>query len=681
MHIRRKIQRSEKRGRSSFSISLSLGLIVLLFLLAPSPAAAWDNLYDTGSSHWRMLEQVIDQVPLPFVDQGNEDSIYALLLNGSVYEGSHYIRRSPAVGCDYWLQAVGSNSGTTHLEYWWQSALCYYRAGDHETAYTMLGRMVHLIQEMGAPPHAYYVMHGESILDQDPFEILSAISALNYSYYKEPSDDVDYPGKNILNEDRHYDDSDAEWQLDHGVLDWTYVTKTNMQVPAPQQIIVDISIEGCGLPDLVYLGAVYEKIDGAQGSQMFGPFSPRCTGWTRWTLDSDTFAPNGDLVFYYLRLEDCCTWWTGQLRVFVARTNDIIFDNEIQKPTLRHPWEYYDWLRQWTLWTTQAPYWREYNSMSHEPARLDFDITWGTAPNNERALLSLQWLVTTEVTRWVLQDAYERFADTSYSLEESAGAGLRVVLYDDVNYNSSPGGNDPAFTFSQSIVCEPYTDDPCSAFIPLISTPADQSPVLDGDFQVASSDDHAILSSDTLGFMADRISSMDVRNARVTLFARPGLDKAGAHWVYIRDTGDLEDFQDMAKSIKIESPAIDELSGHVWLDINSNGYYDAGDTLLTDVRISLRYDANLVGVFEEMPGSPAYTNADGEYSFGNLYAGEYEILVDPTTLPKYIAPVFDLDGVDTPNFAAVTLVDTQNLTNVDFGYGEQLLLFLPFLAR
>jgi hypothetical protein len=95
---------------------------------------------------------------------------------------------------------------------------------------------------------------------------------------------------------------------------------------------------------------------------------------------------------------------------------------------------------------TRAPYYPAYNSMSHAHTGLDFSITWISAPNTERALLALQWDVTSHALRWFLQEAYAAFANPDYSVDEALGSGYRVVLFDDTEYNSSPYAGSPEYT-------------------------------------------------------------------------------------------------------------------------------------------------------------------------------------------------------------------------------------------
>jgi len=76
-------------------------------------SAGLDNLTSSGSSHWRMLEQVIDQVPLPARPGTRRISIPAverLSLRRAHYSGG------AATGCDYWKQAPEQPGSTTR--YW-----------------------------------------------------------------------------------------------------------------------------------------------------------------------------------------------------------------------------------------------------------------------------------------------------------------------------------------------------------------------------------------------------------------------------------------------------------------------------------------------------------------------------------------------------------------------------------
>ncbi len=103
----------------------------------------------------------------------------------------------------------------------------------------------------------------------------------------------------------------------------------------------------------------------------------------------------------------------------------------------------------------------------------------------------------------------------------------------------------------------------------------------------------------------------------------------------------------------------------VWYDENGDGVVDASETLLENVEVTLSYTDPVSGAtFTET----VLTGPNGEYSFDNLPAGDYEVSVDPTTLPEGYGPTADVDGIETPNTASVPLGDGETRVDVDFGY-------------
>ncbi len=74
--------------------------------------------------------------------------------------------------------------------------------------------------------------------------------------------------------------------------------------------------------------------------------------------------------------------------------------------------------------------------------------------------------------------------------------------------------------------------------------------------------------------MDSLVSSLEIRRAKVTLYANPAL--SGAHRTYCIDTPDLGDYSDWARSIKIEPPTVLALSGIIWFDRDKDGVPDDG---------------------------------------------------------------------------------------------------------
>ena len=85
------------------------------------------------------------------------------------------------------------------------------------------------------------------------------------------------------------------------------------------------------------------------------------------------------------------------------------------------------------------------------------------------------------------------------------------------------------------------------------------------------------------------------------------------------------------------------IGNRVWLDENSNGVQDAGEDGIANVTVELR-DSSGAPVLDSN-GDPitALTDADGGYLFSDLPAGDYNVVVDNTTLPTGLQPIADED--------------------------------------
>ncbi|MEM6455910.1 MAG: SdrD B-like domain-containing protein [Acidobacteriota bacterium] len=98
--------------------------------------------------------------------------------------------------------------------------------------------------------------------------------------------------------------------------------------------------------------------------------------------------------------------------------------------------------------------------------------------------------------------------------------------------------------------------------------------------------------------------------------------------------------------------------GVVWDDANNNGVFDAGESALPNVTVTI----SGTGV-----ALTRTTAADGSYASGDVPAGIYAVVVDTATLPAGYGPTFDSDGLGTPN--TVTVAAPAGGTGVaDFGY-------------
>ncbi|MCU0703499.1 MAG: Cna B-type domain-containing protein, partial [Fimbriiglobus sp.] len=113
------------------------------------------------------------------------------------------------------------------------------------------------------------------------------------------------------------------------------------------------------------------------------------------------------------------------------------------------------------------------------------------------------------------------------------------------------------------------------------------------------------------------------------------------------------------------------LGDRVWLDRDGDGVQGvvADEPGLAGVRVTLTYAGTdgVLGTADDVTTATT-TDAAGNYSFGNLPVGSFQVVVDPTTLPANVAQTFDFDGLGTPHTAIATLTTGQNRTDIDFGY-------------
>jgi fimbrial isopeptide formation D2 family protein len=117
------------------------------------------------------------------------------------------------------------------------------------------------------------------------------------------------------------------------------------------------------------------------------------------------------------------------------------------------------------------------------------------------------------------------------------------------------------------------------------------------------------------------------------------------------------------------------LGDRVYLDQDGDGVQDAGEQGLPGVTVTLRYDANNDGDYNDADNGlfTTVTNASGTYGFANLPAGNYQVSVptpgtggvpDNTTLTDSI----DNGTLNANASPIVTLTTGQNRTDADFSF-------------
>ncbi len=100
----------------------------------------------------------------------------------------------------------------------------------------------------------------------------------------------------------------------------------------------------------------------------------------------------------------------------------------------------------------------------------------------------------------------------------------------------------------------------------------------------------------------------------------------------------------------------------VWLDVDGNGVINGDEAGIANVTVTLINSQNQVQV--------DVTDGDGLYTFENLPADNYTVIVNPTTLPDNLKPTYDPDGISTPNEAALLLGPGEDRDDIDFGYNS-----------
>jgi hypothetical protein len=159
-------------------LPLILALILFMSLgLAPGSALAWDSkswFNPTHPSHSYFTEWAIDQLDTSYselkayrqviIDGANQE-MHELPVSGE----EHGINLEEAR-----LRHKGTNEGTDDIQGWWSEALSSYQAGNKESAYFLVGIILHMVQDMGAPAHANHVYHQGTLKEFDNFEFLAA---------------------------------------------------------------------------------------------------------------------------------------------------------------------------------------------------------------------------------------------------------------------------------------------------------------------------------------------------------------------------------------------------------------------------------------------------------------------------------------------------------------------------
>jgi len=133
-------------------------------------------------------------------------------------------------------------------------------------------------------------------------------------------------------------------------------------------------------------------------------------------------------------------------------------------------------------------------------------------------------------------------------------------------------------------------------------------------------------------------------------------------------TPDGNQLQNLAYAPAAQATGKGLIGDKIFLDMDGNGAYTPGEGL-EGVTVRLYADSNSNGIYDagEAALAQATTNEMGTYTFANLPAGKYVVVVDMTTLSGGVTNTADPDGGDD-NKSGVSLAAGQVNLGQDFGY-------------
>lgn len=140
---------------------------------------AWDSAdgNPTHPTHSYMIEYAIDQLKAQYpelqtyraqiVDGANRE-LHELPITSS---GSPYgtVAEQEALR----VEAGGNNWAAAYPEKTWARAKTAYATGDKGKAWWLTGIVIHWVQDMGVPAHAFHVIHQGTLSEADDFEVLA----------------------------------------------------------------------------------------------------------------------------------------------------------------------------------------------------------------------------------------------------------------------------------------------------------------------------------------------------------------------------------------------------------------------------------------------------------------------------------------------------------------------------
>jgi len=114
-------------------------------------------------------------------------------------------------------------------------------------------------------------------------------------------------------------------------------------------------------------------------------------------------------------------------------------------------------------------------------------------------------------------------------------------------------------------------------------------------------------------------------------------------------------------------PGIGSIGDTVWFDLDAAGILpDPGEDGIPGVTVIIEGDLDGDGIVDFT--AETTTDANGEYLFDNLPAGDYTITVDSATLPAGMDQTYDADGLGSAHTSDYALAEDEHNREQDFGY-------------
>jgi hypothetical protein len=131
----------------------------------------WDSQdgNPTHATHSYLTEYAADQLRAAYPEL---DTYRASLIDGANREIHDLVLKDPEQEA-LRIEVGGNNYGCDHPDRMWNHVTTSYHAGDKAKAYWYLGIMLHYVEDIGVPAHAFHVYHQSSPSNWDHFEVMA----------------------------------------------------------------------------------------------------------------------------------------------------------------------------------------------------------------------------------------------------------------------------------------------------------------------------------------------------------------------------------------------------------------------------------------------------------------------------------------------------------------------------